>query len=114
PERAAGQRPGRRPHHCLRRRGHTNAAGATLGPEADGGGGIPARRPASLGHAPLSIGIKYCRRSTAHRVVPLVKSRLRCVSSVEWRQMRFLTLGIMAGLGIAAGSLPALAESYTT
>ena len=28
--------------------------------------------------------------------------------------MRFLTLGIMAGLGIAAGSLPALAESYTT
>jgi hypothetical protein len=28
--------------------------------------------------------------------------------------MRFLTLGIVTGLGIAAGSLPALAESYTT
>ena len=28
--------------------------------------------------------------------------------------MRFLTLGIVAGLGIAAGSLPALSESVTT
>ena len=28
--------------------------------------------------------------------------------------MRSLTLGIMAGLGMAVGSLPALAESYTT
>jgi hypothetical protein len=28
--------------------------------------------------------------------------------------MRSLTLGIVTGLGIAAGSMPALAESYTT